>query len=148
MNFRQRNQPGIPQIDLIPMLNVMMGILAFFVMISITLGNEQWVEMELPPQGDGADTVSAEDASVLVVQLDERGEWQVQGQPVTSAQLAPLVMEHLAANPDHRVFLAPNRQIPYETVIGRLTELRQMGGDRIALALEDRPPEDRPEPTP
>lgn len=142
MNFRQRNQSGIPQIDLIPMLNVMMGILAFFVMISITLGNEQWVEMELPPRGDGADRVSAEDPSVLVVQLDERGEWQVQGQPVTSAQLGPLVMEHLAVTPDHRVFLAPNRQIPYETVISRLGELRQIGGDRIALALEDRPLED------
>ena len=36
--------------SLIPMLNVMMGILAFFVMITMTLGSEQFIEVQLPAE--------------------------------------------------------------------------------------------------
>jgi biopolymer transport protein ExbD len=47
MRFKQEQSSKLPQVDLIPMLNVMMGILAFFVMITMSLGSEQLIEVQL-----------------------------------------------------------------------------------------------------
>jgi Biopolymer transport protein len=44
----QKNYGEIPEINLIPMMNVMMGILAFFVMITATLRNLQAVDVSIP----------------------------------------------------------------------------------------------------
>ncbi|PSB68311.1 biopolymer transporter ExbD, partial [filamentous cyanobacterium CCP1] len=43
MRFKHRQQSQLPEVNLIPMLNVMMGILAFFVMITMMLTTQQGV---------------------------------------------------------------------------------------------------------
>ncbi|MGD1907898.1 MAG: ExbD/TolR family protein, partial [Leptolyngbyaceae cyanobacterium] len=55
MRFRQQYETKPPQIDLIPMLTVMMGVLAFFVVVSTSLGSGQVVEMKLPGAQPGED---------------------------------------------------------------------------------------------
>ncbi|MEL6130461.1 MAG: biopolymer transporter ExbD, partial [Cyanobacteria bacterium J06628_4] len=50
MAIGKRKESKIPTIDLVPMLTVMMGVLAFFVVIAVSLGSEQLIEVELPPE--------------------------------------------------------------------------------------------------
>jgi biopolymer transport protein ExbD len=50
MPLGKRQESKIPTIDLVPMLTVMMGVLAFFVVIAVSLGSEQLIEVELPPE--------------------------------------------------------------------------------------------------
>ena len=48
MRFRETKDTAPPQVDLIPMLTVMMGVLAFFVVVTLTLGSEEKIDMKLP----------------------------------------------------------------------------------------------------
>ncbi|MFP4104112.1 ExbD/TolR family protein, partial [Coleofasciculus sp.] len=74
MRFRtQRTQSSIPSIQLIPMLNVIMGVLAFFVMTSMLLTTQEGVNVQLP-NTETTQTQQPENPTPLVVQLKSQGQ--------------------------------------------------------------------------
>ncbi|MFW5667147.1 MAG: ExbD/TolR family protein, partial [Coleofasciculus sp.] len=74
MRFRtQRTQSSIPSIQLIPMLNVIMGVLAFFVMNSMLLTTQEGVNVQLP-NTENTQTQPPENPTPLVVQLKSQGQ--------------------------------------------------------------------------
>lgn len=139
MRFRRPSEDtSIPTIDLIPMLTVMMGVLAFFVVISVSLGSEQLIQVDLPPD-QTEDTPDADDTTQepFIVEMDASGQQLLNGTPVTTEQLNAEVQGYLARNADTVVYLVPSRELPYEQVMQFLGDMRSIGGDRISLALED-----------
>ena len=136
MRFRQTEDSGIPPIDLIPMLTVMMGVLAFFVVISVSLGSEELIQVNLPPEQ--TEDVPAGDApEPFIAEIDATGQHLLNGVPVTADQLAAEVRAYLSRNAESTVYLVPSRELPYEQVMQFLGEMRAVGGDRVSLALED-----------
>ena len=136
MRFKnQRTGPSMPAIDLIPMLNVMMAVLAFFVMISTTLTSEQGVDIQLPSsQGDSETQQEPPDS--LIVQLNPQGQIVVREQTVTPEQLASQIKAYLQQNEQGIVQLVADPKVPYEQVVQLLGEMKALGGDRVSLAIE------------
>lgn len=126
----------IPEVNLIPMLNVMMGILAFFVMITMTLTEEQGVEVQLPGDPEQAPPADSEPPPVLVVQLTEQGFLQVEGETMTMDDLRPQLRLFLQRDEEAIVVLEANEQLSYERVLQALADLKAIGGDRISLAID------------
>lgn len=137
MRFKPQHSSKPPQVDLIPMLNVMMGILAFFVMITMTLGSEQLIEVQLPAEPQPEAAPPALPADPFIVELVGDNEVQLNGQPIDMDSLKGQMEEYLGRNPDHVVFLLPNQDLPYEQVMQFLGGMRAVGGDRVSLAIED-----------
>lgn len=140
MRFREKSEDtSIPTIDLIPMLTVMMGVLAFFVVISVSLGSEQIIQVDLPPEQE--DTPAAEKTvqEPFIVEMDAAGQQLLNGEPIEPEQLAAEVQAYLSQNTDSTIYLVPNRELPYEQVMRFLGDMRTVGGDRVSLALEERP---------
>ncbi|MBD2464507.1 biopolymer transporter ExbD [Oscillatoria sp. FACHB-1407] len=136
MRFRDRNKNSqMLEIELTPMLNVMMGILAFFVMITMTLTVEQGVEVELPNSAENAPPTTAE-PDPLIVQLDAQGQLLLNNQPFTEDQLSPQIQAYLTSNRAGFVVLQASPDLPYEQVIRLLGDLKEIGGDRVSLAIE------------
>ena len=140
MRFRQPPEDnGIPSIDLIPMLTVMMGVLAFFVVISVSLGSEQLIQVDLPPEStEEAPTTPDAKQEPFIIELDENGQELLNGNPIAAEQLTAEVKAYLARNSDSIVYLVPSRELPYEQVMRFLGDMRNVGGDRISLALEEK----------
>lgn len=138
MQFRQRSQAKLPQIDLIPMLTVMMGVLAFFVVVTMTLGNDAAVDMELPPpQPEEEEEPQVLTTEPFIVQLDANGGIRLNNQPIDQATLLSRMETYLARKDDHTVYVLPDQSLPYETVMQFLGVLRAVGGDRVSLAIEE-----------
>ena len=136
MRFK-RPESTIPTIDLIPMLTVMMGVLAFFVVVSISLSNEQLIQVDLPPeQTDDTPTADQTISDPFIVAMNAEGQELLNGVPVTTEQLTAEVNNYLANNPANSVYLVPSRELPYEQVMQFLGDMRSVGGERISLALE------------
>ncbi|WP_017300738.1 ExbD/TolR family protein [Nodosilinea nodulosa] len=136
MQFKSKLSPNPPQIDLVPMLTVMMGILAFFVTITMTLGSEKLIEVQLPAeQQDSAPPPLPADP--FIVELVGENQAQLNGQPVEVEALKGQMEAYLSRNPDNIVFLLPNQDLPYEQVMQFLGEMRTVGGDRVSLAIEE-----------
>ena len=139
MPLGKRKESKIPTIDLVPMLTVMMGVLAFFVVIAVSLGSEQLIEVELPPEQTEdipPDQLPSAD-EIFIVEMDEDQEMSLNGQPIDSAQLSLEIDNYLTQNPNKTVYLVPDQELPYENVMQFLGDMRAVGGDRVSLALED-----------
>ena len=138
--MRFKNQPqhsSMPVVDLIPMLNVMMSVLAFFVLISTTLSSLQVVDVQLPSDEQGQ-IQPTNPPEPLIVQLNAQGE-QVQllvgNQPITKEQLFEQMQAYLEQNSQGAVLLTANSNVDYEQVIQLLAQMRDVGGDRVSLAI-------------
>lgn len=139
MRLRQQTNAPIPSVNLIPMLNVMLGILAFFVMITMTLSSSDGVNVQLPARSDApppSDTLE-EPPPPLIVDLDAQGQIFVDQNPVTRSDAEQQIQTYLEQSEDGVVYLKADRQIPYAEVIQFLIDMQRIGGDRVSLALEE-----------
>lgn len=136
MRFKSKLSPNPPQVDLVPMLTVMMGILAFFVTITMTLGSETLIEVQLPAeQQDSAPPPLPADPFIVALVGDNQV--QLNGQPIAVDALKVQMAAYLSRNPENIVFLLPNQDLPYEQVMQFLGDMRSVGGDRVSLAIEE-----------
>jgi biopolymer transport protein ExbD len=110
----------------------MIIILAFSIMLMMSLTAQQPVDIAFPSVQSAPQTVAPDP---LVVKLTQQGQILLNDQPATHSQLVPQMQQYLGSNREGLVVLAADRQIPYEQVVQLLDEMREVGGDRIALAL-------------
>lgn len=137
MRFRETRDTPPPQVDLIPMLTVMMGVLAFFVVVTMTLGSEEMIEMQLPAAQPEEQPPTPITAQPFIVAMDASGGYRLNNSPIDKATLIAQMEAHLAQKSDNVVYLLPDRTLSYETVMQFLGEMREVGGDRVSLAIEE-----------
>jgi biopolymer transport protein ExbD len=129
----------MPELNLVPMLDVLMTILTFFIIVSMTLtaGSGSAVKVRLPSaQGDGSGTNLEKLPDPLIISLNQENQLYVRSQLSSLDQAKPEVVNYLKANPQGSVLLRADRQLPYEKVVQILGQLRNVGGDRVSLAIE------------
>jgi biopolymer transport protein ExbD len=137
MKFRQgKGSNQLPEMNLVPMLDVLMTVLTFFIIVSMTLAMDKAVEVPLPTsQASPSPSPEQKEPDPLIVEMTKRG-LTIKDQPVMPPQLAPQVKTYLAQNPKGVAVLRADPQVPYEQVIRILGEMQSVGGDRVSLALD------------
>lgn len=141
MSLRRRRQLNsqIPEVNLVPMMDVLMTVLTFFIIISMSLTGQQLLNVRLPQsvEGDGAvEETQIAQVDALVVGLDRDGRMILDNEPVTFNQLSPQVRSYFAQNPNGKLVLKADRELTYSEVASLLTDLRAIGGNRVSLAVE------------
>jgi biopolymer transport protein ExbD len=136
MGFKARRRPTstMPEVQLVPMMDVLMSILAFFIVVSMTLTRQQSaVDVTLPGVKSGVNAATVNAASIVV--LDAQGQIWMGDRQIAPQQLESAIATYLQENPQGTVLLKADRQLPYEHVIQLLGQLRAVGGDRVSLAI-------------
>jgi biopolymer transport protein ExbD len=136
MRFKsQQKSSPIPEINLVPMMDVIMTILTFFIIVSMTLRpGQKTLEVNLP-QGS-SETQEETTIQPLIVELNTQGQVSAAGQLVENQNLPALLQTYLEANPQGSVLLKADQSLPYSEVVKVLGQMRQVGGDRVSLAIE------------
>ena len=139
MRFHHREEASIPTINLIPMLNVLLGVLAFFVIITMTLGKSQGINVQLPADATNAPPSEPLENPIppMMVKLAAGGQYLVDDTPVEKKTVDAIVTRYLESGEDALVFVLADPDVPYDDVISFLVDMKQVGGDRVSLALED-----------
>ncbi len=119
------------------MLTVMMGVLAFFVVVTLTLGNEQMIDMKLPAAQPKDQPPAPVTTQPFIVEMDANGGLKLNNNPVDKEALKAQMEAYLNQKSDNVVYLLPNRDLSYEQVVMFLGEMREIGGDRVSLAIEE-----------
>jgi biopolymer transport protein ExbD len=136
MKFRGHNQGSqMPELNLVPLMDVIMTILIYFIVVSMTLTNFQGVDVTLPGQG-GAAGSGAAPIEPLVIGLNLQGQILAEGTVVSPDELAQVVTQYLNEKPKGVVILKADRAVPYEGVVVLLSSLQRLGGERVSLAVE------------
>jgi biopolymer transport protein ExbD len=139
-NRRNRHQGNqLPEINLVPMMDVLMTILTFFIIISMTLTGQQFLSIDLPQTKIAEPPIDKSPEAPkqkLVVGLTDKGQAVIDKQNVSQDALARQVAEFLTQNPEGVVMLKADRRLNFKEVGDLLKTLRDIGGDRVFLGVD------------
>lgn len=137
MKFKsQQNQ--LPEVDLVPMMDVLMSVLTFFIIISMTLTGQQVMNITLPEAEGGSNPQNADSGQqvpTLVVGLNAQRQLVMDNAPVAEAQVITNVQTFLVSNPTGVVLVKADKGLTYNDVATVLELLRDVGGDRVSLSI-------------
>jgi biopolymer transport protein ExbD len=136
MRLRNRqNRNTLPEVNLIPMMDVLMTVLTFFIIVSMSLSGQQLFNLKLPTATRENQAEKASQVK-LTVGLDAQGNMSLDGQAVANSELPQKVQTFLRQYPKGTIILKADRTLEYTRVAQVLKTLRDVGGDRISLAIE------------
>jgi biopolymer transport protein ExbD len=139
MTLKRRNQGNnqMPEVNLVPMMDVVMTILTFFIIVSMTLTKQQnALNVTLPSANAPTPTAETKAPDPMVVAIDPQGKLAVKDVVVSEADLSQQVQTFLASNPQAAVLLKADRKVSYEQLAKVLGVLQKVGGERVSLAIE------------
>ncbi|MEP0873396.1 biopolymer transporter ExbD [Trichocoleus desertorum AS-A10] len=125
----------MPELNLLPMMDVIMTVLTFFIIVSMTLTNQKTVNITLPSANTSTELQNTPDP--LVVGLNRQGQVLLADQPTNEVALAQQMQAYLVQNPKGAVILKADSKLPYEQVVKLLATMRDVGGDRVSLAVDE-----------
>ncbi|MBD1859184.1 biopolymer transporter ExbD [Leptolyngbya boryana CZ1] len=134
MKFNKYQQSQIPEVNLVPMMDVIMTILTFFILVSMTLTSSKSVDATLPSTDKGVNNKPAPDP--LIIGMTRAGQTEINNATVTETQIAEQVAAYFQRNPQGAIVLKADKSLAYEKVVQTLGTLRDVGGDRVSLAIE------------
>ena len=120
------------QIQIIPLIDVIFCILTFFILAALQLTRQQGIEIDLPKVTTGATQMR----QMLVVTVSNTGQTFVNKQFVDRAQLYQQLQDYHQKTPDGLLVLNASQTAFYNDVVQVLDVMRQVGGDRVALATQ------------
>jgi len=133
MRFNKQQTSSTPEVNLIPLLDVLMSVLTFFIIASMSLTSQKLAGISLP--GAGAGFNEQQTPEQLIVGLDKQGKLLIKGETVTSAEMAKEMSSFLDKNPQGAVILKADKELPYQEVVKVLKEMGKLGGSRVSLSI-------------
>lgn len=140
MRFKNRNfKSDLPEVNLVPMLDVLMTVLTFFIALSIAMTGQQLAGVQLPggvrPEEAAEESTPDTLREALVVGLNAEGQLLLDGEPADDAALSAAIAAYFAERPEGTIALKADRQLAYRDVTAVLERLQAVGGNRISLAF-------------
>ncbi|WP_319419388.1 ExbD/TolR family protein [Pleurocapsa sp. FMAR1] len=117
-------------IQILPLIDVIFCILTFFILAAVSFSRQQAISLDLPKAKTGAPQLQ----NILIVTIDDLGQLYVDKDLVSRSDLAWEIKKYNQANPDGLMTLYAAKNSTYREVVEVLDTLREVGGDRVALA--------------
>ena len=139
MRTRRPTKSRIPEVNLVPMMDVLMTVLIFFVIISMGLTGVKINGVTLPKSVEGADKTVIEkesESEPFTIGLTSDKTLVIDDEPTSLSAIAPAVKTYFKENPNGTLLLKADRALPYDDIAVLLNELRALGGRRVSLAVE------------
>jgi biopolymer transport protein TolR len=132
MAFETRSQNStISQINVVPLVDVMLVLLVIFMVTAPIL--QQGVSVELPQAKAGA--LSGEEEQ-LVVSIDKKGTVFLNDKAITVEELGPKLEAVVRLKPDKQVFLRADRAVPYGDVVRAMAAIKAGGVQSLGMITE------------
>ncbi|MCP1438638.1 biopolymer transport protein ExbD [Erwinia persicina] len=131
--MRSWNEPvkNKAHIELIPMIDVMMFLLVFFVLISLNVIPSQGMKTQLPGAAS-AQQLKPQQHAIVTLGTDNRLE--LDGQPVTPETLVNRLKAQQEDGQKTAIVLNSDKSVPVERLIAVMDSLRQGGFTAISIA--------------
>ena len=120
-----------PRVEVIPMIDIMMFLLVFFVVISLKMIAGTGLDMELP----GSATTQELKASTITVGVTKAGATVVEGKTLTADALKARLVALKQAQPVE-VVLAGDKDVPLQMLIQVMDTVRAAGITTVGIAAK------------
>ena len=120
-----------PRVEVIPMIDIMMFLLVFFVVISLRMIAGTGVPMEIP----SSKTTQTIKSSTVTVGITKTGETVIDGKPVTQEELKTKLVALKKQKPVD-VVLAGDKDVPLQALLQVMDAIRSAGISSVGLAAK------------
>ncbi|MGV2831130.1 ExbD/TolR family protein [Myxosarcina sp. GI1(2024)] len=120
------------EINLVPMIDVIFSILAFFIISSLFLTRSQGLPVDLP----SAQTAEPEQTVQMNITIEADGKMFLDRQPIQLDELQSTLTEKIAPDSDSVVIINADEKVEHGTVVQVMDRLRQVPGARMAIAAD------------
>ena len=124
-------EAGRPRVEVIPMIDIMMFLLVFFVVISLKMIAGSGIEMDLP----GSTTTQELKPSLITVGVSKDGATVVEGKTLTPGVLKERLAALKKAQPVE-VVLAGDKDVSLQTLIQVMDTVRAAGITTVGIAAK------------
>lgn len=134
MNVPNDDSDSLPEINVIPLIDVIFAILTFFILASLFLTRSEGLPVNLP----GAKTATRQNQtqSKLTVTIDQQGKVLLDRQPVQVKELVTRVQALKRNKPELLVVINADRAVEHGQVITVMDELRTVQGVKLGIATQ------------
>jgi biopolymer transport protein TolR len=131
MAFDRSGEGSISQINVTPLVDVMLVLLVIFMVTAPIL--QQGVPVNLPKVRAGA--LSGDEVQ-LVVNVERNGQVSLNDARMTAPELRSKLTAVLKERPDRQVFLRADRDARYGDVVGAIAAITEAGVERLGMVTE------------
>lgn len=135
MNFQRRKEADEPEINLIPMIDVLLVVL-IFLMVTTTYSKFSELQINLP-QANGE--TSKNKPSEVTVAIDAAGNYQINNTPVNFSNvqnMADLLKKAAKGAPDTVIVIDADAKSTHQSVINVMEAGREAGLTRITFTTQ------------
>jgi biopolymer transport protein TolR len=130
MSFERRERHLMREINLVPLIDVLLVVLFFYMIISPMMS--RGLDVNLPKSE--ANTVKSEDRIVLTVTRNQ--ELSVEKERVNIARLKDVLDSIRKSKPMINVYLRADKDAPYGAVVQVMDVVKRAGIDRLGMVTE------------
>lgn len=128
---RRRRRKPLAEINVTPMVDVMLVLLIVFMVTAPLLTTGVAVDL---PRAESSPLPGQDEP--LAVTVDARGRIHLQDSEIALDQLGPRLAAITGRKPDARIFVRGDKGIDYGTVMGVVSTINQAGFTKVALLTE------------
>ncbi len=131
MHLPDEPEPPVT-INIVPMIDVVFAVLAFFILSSLFLTRNEGLPVALP----GAETAEAQDQRQVVVTLNAEGEAFVGNRAVADGQLLEAIQTLGTLTDGGLVVIRADAAVNHGRVVAVMDQIRTLPGVQLAIATE------------
>ncbi|MEL6495475.1 MAG: biopolymer transporter ExbD [Cyanobacteria bacterium J06623_7] len=120
------------EINILPMIDVIFSILAFFIISSLFLTRSQGLPVDLPT----AQTAEPKQSVQLNITIEADGKMFLDRQPIELDNLKATLSEKIAPDSESVVIINADTKVEHGTVVKVMDRLRQVPGAKMAIAAD------------
>ncbi len=128
-----RREDSRQLVSLVPMIDVMLILLVFFMVTSTYLNLDMIPFVERSRDAPSEPSEATGEAATLLVRIGSDGQTYVRGRPLGYRELDILVRQRIAENPLLNVVLLPSTQAETQHLVSAMDALTQAGASRLRL---------------
>lgn len=118
------------EINLLPMIDVIFSILAFFIISTLFLTRSQGLTVDLPT----AQTAEPKQSVQMNISIEPDGKMFLDRQPIELDNLKAALTEKIEPDSESMVIINADEKVEHGTVVKVMDRLRQVPGAKMAIA--------------
>lgn len=130
--FRQRKTRPKPEINITPLVDVVLQLVIFFLVTTTFVSMETGAQVNLP----SANFSRIEEAKTLTLTITENNSLYVDGGLVDWMELPKVLVAALRQDPEVMVVIEADKKVLHGTVVRVMDIARQAGAERMAIATQ------------
>ena len=132
MRFQTESEDRPPEINIVPLIDVIFAILTFFIVTSLTLSRTEGLAVNLP----GASSGKAQDQTKIVISIDDKGAVALNRKSIDPANLVPAIKAVMVKDQPTMVVINADEKVGHGTVVSTMDLVQQIPGIKLGIATK------------